>query len=142
MDFESVSICVHLWLRISNPLGWPLDPNIQPSVVRANPHNGSNLQTMPLFKAHFGRKNRAILQKIGGFWEIIFHFFLHFPCFLGFCQSQAIAFQSQAAIQPLPKKSCQKHSRRFFVRFGMCHNRRMNRTIVQWEMGREDKDES
>jgi hypothetical protein len=45
---------------------------------------------------------------------------------LGFCQSQAIAFQQQAAIPPLQKKSCQKHYRRFFVRFGLCHNRRMN----------------
>jgi len=66
------------------------------------------------------------LQKNGGPAEIILHFFLCFYGFLGFFLLQAIDFQPQPAIQPLQEKSCQKHYRRFFVRFAMCHNPGMN----------------
>jgi hypothetical protein len=74
----------------------------------------------------FCPKIGAILQKNGGPTEIILHFFQSFHELLGFFPSQAVAFQPQAAIQPLPKKSCLKTYRRFFVRPGMCHHRRMN----------------
>jgi hypothetical protein len=96
---------------------------------------------MPLKQVCFWPKNKAVLQKNGGPTEIILHFFSRFPGLLGFFALQAIAFQPQAAIQPFQKKSYQKHYRRFFVRSAMCHNRRMNERIVQWERGREDKDE-
>jgi hypothetical protein len=82
-------------------------------------HNGSTLHILP-------PKKGRVLQKIGGIREIILHFFLRFCCFLGFFPLQPIASQPQAAIRPLPKKSCQKHYRRFFVRSGLCHNRRVN----------------
>jgi hypothetical protein len=39
---------------------------------------------------------------------------------------QALDLQPQAPIQPLQKKSCLKHYRRFFVCSGMCHHRRVN----------------
>ncbi len=45
--------------------------------------------------------------------------------FSEFFPSQAIAFQRQAPIRPLPKKSCLKTDGRFSLRSGMCHNRRM-----------------
>jgi hypothetical protein len=78
------------------------------------------------FKGCFWPKNGGILQKNGGFREIILHFFLRFPCFLGLCPSQPIASQPQAAIQPLPKKSCLKTYRRFFGLPALCHNRAMS----------------
>jgi hypothetical protein len=53
-------------------------------------------------------------------------FFSPFSGFPGLFQSQPIAFQGQAAIRPLQKKSCQKHYRRFSVRSKMCHNRRVS----------------
>jgi hypothetical protein len=84
------------------------------------------LQISALKEARFCLKIRAILQKNGGPTEIILHFFSRFSGFSGFSLSQAIAFQCHPAIQPLQKKSCLKSYRRFFVRFGMCHNRRMN----------------
>jgi hypothetical protein len=80
---------------------------------------------MPLFKACFWPKIEAILQKNGDPTKNISHFFSRFSCFPGFFHLQAIAFQRQAPLQPLPKKSCPKHYRRFFVRSGMCHNRRV-----------------
>jgi hypothetical protein len=92
---------------------------------------------MRLIKVCFWPKFGAILQKNGGIREIILHFFLRFSGFLGFFQLQALVFEPLAPIQPLQKKSYQKHYRRFFVPSAMCHNRRMNRRIVQWEMGRE-----
>jgi hypothetical protein len=67
-------------------------------------------------------KTRPFLQENGSLREIILHFFLRFFCFLGFFPLQAIAFQPQAAFQPLPKKSCQKHYRRFYVCSRMCLN--------------------
>jgi hypothetical protein len=97
---------------------------------------------MPLGKACFWPKIGAILQKNGGSTEIILHFFSRFPGFLGFVPLQAIASQGQPAIKTLPKKSCLKTYRRFFVRSGLCHNRRMNGKIVQWEMGRKVQDKN
>jgi hypothetical protein len=70
-------------------------------------------------------KIRPFLQKKRGRTQEKRHFFLRFPCFLGFCALQAVAFQGQAAIQPLQKKSCLKTDGRFSVCSGMCHNRRM-----------------
>jgi hypothetical protein len=78
-----------------------------------------------------------LLQKNGGPAEIILHFFSHLPCFVGFLPLQAPDFTRHALIRPLQKKSRLKTYRRFFVRPAMCHNRRMNGRIVQWEMGRE-----
>jgi hypothetical protein len=113
--------------------------------VKSAPHCNrleiSRLQITRPIKVCFWLKNQALLQKNRGPTEIILHFFLYFPCFLGFIPPQAIAFQPQAMIRPLQKKSYQKHYRRFFVRSGMCQNRRMNESTVQWEMGPEDKDE-
>jgi hypothetical protein len=57
--------------------------------------------------------------------EIILHFFSRFYGFWGFCRLQPIAFQRQAAIRPLLKKSCLKTDGRFSLNSGMCHNRRM-----------------
>jgi hypothetical protein len=94
--------------------------------IRSNPHNESNLQSARLIKGCFWPKNGAVWQKIEGPTEIILHFFL---CFPGFCRClhlQAVAFQPQAAIPPLPQKSRLKTYRRFFVRPGICHNPRMN----------------
>ena len=79
-----------------------------------------------LSHACFWPKIGAILQKNRGPTEIILHFFSRFSGFLGFFPLQAIAFQQQAAIQPLQKKSCLKTDGRFSVRSGMCHNRRVN----------------
>jgi hypothetical protein len=73
-------------------------------------------------QARFWPKNRAILQKNRGPTEIIFHFFLRFSCFGGLIPLQPVAFQRPAAIKTLPKKSYQKHYRRFFVPSGMCLN--------------------
>jgi hypothetical protein len=98
----------------------------------------SNLQTMRFGKPCFWPKIEAILQKSGGFAEIILHFFSRFPGFLEFLPLQSVAFQGQAAIKTLQKKSCLKTYRRFFVRSGLCHNRRMNGKTVQWEMGQEN----
>jgi hypothetical protein len=74
-------------------------------------------------------KKGAILQKNRGPAEIILHFFSRFPVFLGLFSSQAFAFQQQAAIQTLTKKSCPKSDGRFSVRSGICYNRCM--TVVQ-----------
>ena len=74
----------------------------------------------------FWRKNEGTLQRNGGLREIILRFFSPFSGFPGLFQSQPIAFQGQAAIRPLQKKSCQKHYRRFSVRSKMCHNRRVS----------------
>jgi len=86
----------------------------------------SHLQTMPLPRLRFWPKNRALLQKNRGPTEIIFHFFLRFPSFWGLSPLQPIASQRPATNQPLRKKSCQKHYRRFFVRSRLCHHRRVN----------------
>ena len=91
---------------------------------------------MPLFKACFWPKNGAILQKNEGPTEIILHFFSRFSGFSGFFPLQAIAVQRQAAIQPLQKKSYLKTYRRFFVRSGICHNRRMRVENINWKTGR------
>jgi hypothetical protein len=114
----------------------PCSPSYRLFFCRANPHNGSNLQIMRFFMGCFCPKIRAVLQKNGGFREIILHFFLCFSRFLGFCSLHPVAFQQQAPLQPLQKKSCLKHYRRFFVRSGLCHDRRMNERKVQWAMGR------
>ena len=82
----------------------------------------SNLQIMCFNKGRFWPKKRGVLQKNRGSTETILHFFSWFIDFSCFFQSQPVAFQTQAAIQPLPKKSCQKHYRRFFVRSRMCFN--------------------
>jgi hypothetical protein len=79
----------------------------------------SNLQIPPL-------KIHPFLQKNRGPTETILHFFSRFFVFLGFFHLQAVAFQQQAATQPLSKKSSLKHYRRFYGCSGMCHNRRMN----------------
>jgi hypothetical protein len=102
-----------------------------------NPHNGSHLQTMPPKQARFWPKIEGLLQKNGGPTETILHFLSRFPDLLGLFPLQSVASQGQAAIKTLPKKSCLKTYRRFFVRSGLCHNRRMNGRIVRWEMGRE-----
>jgi hypothetical protein len=86
----------------------------------------SGLQIETLKEVRFGPKKEAVLQKNGGPTEIILRFFLCFSDFSGFFPSQAVAFQRQAAIPLLPKKSCLKTYRRFFVRSRMCHNRPMN----------------
>jgi hypothetical protein len=65
----------------------------------------------------FWRKKGSLWQKKRGLSENISHFFLSFFGFLGFCALQTVAFQGQAAIKPLPKKSCQKTYGRFFVFF-------------------------
>jgi hypothetical protein len=113
--------------------------------VKSVPHRNrleiSRLQITRPIKVRFERENQAILQKNGGPTKTILHFFLCFPCFLGFFPLQPVVFQPQAAVPPRQKKSCQKHYRRFFVRSAMCQNRRMNESTVQWEMGLEDKDE-
>jgi hypothetical protein len=80
---------------------------------------------MLLFKACFWPKKEPVLQKNGGPTEIILHFFPSFSVLSGFSPSQALASEPLAPIRPLPKKSCQKHYRRFFVHSGMCHNPRM-----------------
>jgi len=90
-----------------------------------NPHNESNLQTMPLFIVCFWPKNEAIWQKNGGPTETILHFFSRFSSFSGFFPLQPVVSEPLAPLQPLPKKSCRKHYRRFFVRSALCHNRRM-----------------
>jgi len=70
-------------------------------------------------------KIRPFWQKNRGPTEIILRICTRFSAFPGFFPLQAIAFQRQAPIQPLQKKSCLKHYRRFFGCSGMCHNRRM-----------------
>ena len=75
------------------------------------------------FKPCFRRKNRGHLQKNRGPTEIILHFFSSFSFFSGFFPLQAVAFQRQAPLAPLQKKSCLKTDGRFSVRPGMCHNR-------------------
>ncbi len=90
------------------------------------PHNESNLQTMRFFKVRFWPKSGAFLQKNRGPTEIILHFFLYFPCFLGSFSLLPLAPQPLAPLQPLPKKSCLKTYRRFFVPSVMGHNRRVN----------------
>jgi hypothetical protein len=91
-----------------------------------NINNASTLQIIRLIKACFCRKIRGVSQKNGGPTKIILHFFSSFFGFGGFLPLQAIDFQAQAAVQPLQKKSCLKHYRRFFVCPGICQNRRMN----------------
>jgi hypothetical protein len=76
----------------------------------ANMLNESNLQISP-------RKNSSLLQKNGGLAETILHFAVRFFGFLRFLSSQAIAFQQQAPIQTITKKSYLKTYRRFF---GFC----------------------
>jgi hypothetical protein len=71
-------------------------------------------------------KIRPFLQKNRGPTEIILRICTPFSRFSGFSQSQALDLQPQAAIQPLQKKSCLKHYRRFFDCSRMCHNRRVN----------------
>ncbi len=82
----------------------------------------SHLQTTPLQQPRFRPKKGAVLQKIRGPAEIILHFFLPFSSFLGLFPSQAIAFQPQPPLRPLPKKSCQKTYHRFFARSAMWLN--------------------
>ena len=77
------------------------------------------LQTCPPQLGERRRKNRSPT-------EIILHFFSRFLGFLRFLPLQAIAFQRQAATQPLQKKSCLKTDGRFSLRPGLCHDRRMN----------------
>ncbi len=100
------------------------------SLCRANPHHGNSLRIPSL-------KIRPFWQKNQGPTKNILHFFLSFFGFLEFFPLQPIAFQPQAAIRPLQKKSCLKTDGRFSVCSGICHNRPMNDGIVQWEMGRE-----
>jgi hypothetical protein len=95
----------------------------------------SNLQITRPDKGRFCPKKRGVLQKNGGPTEIISHFFSRFFGFWGFPPSQAVAFQPQAAIRPLQKKSCLKTYRRFSVRSGMCHNRRVNVENDNWKTG-------
>jgi hypothetical protein len=71
-------------------------------------------------------KIRPVLQKNGGPTENISHFFSRFSGFSEFFPLQAVLYEQQAAIQPLSKKSCQKHYRRFCGFSRMCHNRRVN----------------
>ena len=80
---------------------------------------------MSLQQVCFRLKKEGILQKIGGPTEIILRFFLRFSGFLRFFQLQAVVFQRQPPIRPLPKKSYLKTDGRFSFRSGMCHNRRM-----------------
>ncbi len=54
-------------------------------------------------QARLWPKNRGLLQKNRGPTEIILHFFSSFYVFWGLFPLQAIAFQRQAAIQPLQK---------------------------------------
>jgi hypothetical protein len=95
---------------------WPIPPGRQEftcdspparrgdcSIILANLHNRSNLQTMRPIKVCFWPKKRAILQKNWCPAEIILHFFLRFPGFSGFFPSQAVAFQPQAAPKTLQK---------------------------------------
>jgi hypothetical protein len=65
------------------------------------------------------------------------HFFLRFSSFLGLFPSQPVVSRQLASAHPLPRKSCQKHYRRFFVRSALCHNQGMNERTVQWETGRQ-----
>jgi hypothetical protein len=105
----------------------------------SNPHNDSNLQPMRPEQVCFWPKIGAVLQKNGGPTEIILHFFSRFFGFSGFFPLQAIAVQWQTPIQPLQKKSCLKTYRRFFVRSGMCQNRRMRVENINWKTGRRAK---
>jgi hypothetical protein len=91
----------------------------------ANHHSSNSLQMTPLKSLCFCPKIRGLLQKNKGPTEIILNFFSCFLGFSAFLTLQAVVFQPLTAFQPLPKKSCQKHYGRFFVRFGMCHNRRV-----------------
>jgi hypothetical protein len=88
----------------------------------ANPHNESNLQTVRQKGVCFCPKNEPVLQKNEGPTEIILHFFLCFSGFLGLFPLQPLVSEPLAPAQLLPKKSCQKHYRRFFARSGMCLN--------------------
>ena len=65
-------------------------------------------------------------RKILGPTENILHFFSSFLGFWEYFPLQAVDFQPQPAIRTLQKKSYRKHYRRFYVRSGMCHNRRVN----------------
>ena len=105
------------------------------SLTLSNPHNQSSLQTVPSKQDRFWPINGAISQKNGGPMKFILHFFSHFPDFLGFFLLQAVDFKPQPPLQPLQKKSCQKHYRRFYVRSAICHNRCMNVEMTVWEQG-------
>jgi hypothetical protein len=96
------------------------------SITSSNPHNQSSLQTVPSKQDCFWPKYGAILQKNRAVRESFLRFFSRFSVFGGFFPLQPIAFQRQAPLHPLQKKSCQKHYGRFSVRSKMCHNRRMN----------------
>jgi len=87
--------------------------------VERKPLEISRLQITPLKFRPFWQENR-------GPTEIILRICTPFPGFAGFSQSQALDLQPQAPIQPLQKKSYQKHYRRFYGRSRMCHHRRMN----------------
>jgi hypothetical protein len=87
--------------------------------VERKPLEISRLQITPLKFRPFWQENR-------GPTEIILRICTPFPGFSGFSQLQAFDLQPQAPIQPLQKKSCLKHYRRFFGCSGMCHDRRVN----------------
>ncbi len=72
--------------------------------IVSNPYHASNLQTMPLIKARFCLKKRAVLQKNVGPTEIILHFFSRVSDFSGFFPLQAIVFQPPAATRPWWKR--------------------------------------
>ena len=97
----------------------------------SNPHNESNLQSMPLLKGRFWTKKGAILQKNRGPAEIILHFFLRFSGFLGLLPPQPVVPGQLAPAQPLPKKSCLKTYRRFFAFWEICHNRHHENLYVE-----------
>ena len=64
----------------------------------------------------------TLLQKNRGPAGNIPHFFSRFFGFWGLFALQTVAMQQQAAIKPLPKKSCSKTYRRFFVFSNVCQN--------------------
>jgi hypothetical protein len=105
----------------------------------ANPYNENNLQTAPFFEARFCPKIEAFLQINVGTTKTISHFFSRFYGFPGFLPLQVVLYEQQAAIQPLQKKSCQKHYRRFFVCSGMCHNHHVKVDLSDRDEGREDR---
>jgi hypothetical protein len=67
----------------------------------------------------------TLLQKNRHPTETILHFFSRFFGFGGLLPSQPLAFQPNAPIPPLQKKSCQKHYCRFFAFPPSCHHRPM-----------------
>ena len=99
---------------------------LRPEIVDQKTLARNNLQITPPNRDRFWPENAGLLQKNQGPTEIILNFFSRFFCFWGFFPLQAVAFQPQAAIQPLQKKSCLKTDGRFSLRPGVCHNRRVN----------------